>query len=117
MTNADDIEQKQIKICKRYRCDYQPVPPESKLGVALRTLGKSPVNGLRHRPEKDTNGWYLWCGTEFSQGADFFTPLHTMHVEEYCPEVTPYLGLSPGFRFLVAGDHIDVWFDAELLDT
>src|SRR5271165_3753681 len=116
MKNANDLERKQLDICRCYNCEFVMATPESKLGVALRTLGKSPVNGLRHPLEKDTNGWYIWCGTEFSQAADFYSPLHTSHVQEYCPEALPYLGLPPGYRFLLAGDHVDVWFDAKLLD-
>ena len=117
MIDVNDIERKQTDTCARYGCEFVAAPPESKLGIAIRTVGASPVNGLRHPAEKDTNGWYLWCGTEFSQGADFFSPLHTSHVHESCPDVLPYLGLPPGYRFLLAGDHVDVWFDAELLDT
>ena len=115
MMNASDIERKQNDTCKSYRCEFVPSPPESKLGLALRTVGNSPVNGLRHPVKENTNGWYIWCGTELSQSADFFSPLHTSHVQEYCPEVLPYLGLPPGYRFLLAGDHVDIWFDAELL--
>ena len=115
MTRASDIERKQLDICRDFRCEFVATPQESKLGIALRTVGNSPVNGLRHPAEKHTNGWYIWWGTELSQAADFFSPLHTSHVQEYCPEVLPYLGLPPGYRFLIAGGHVDVWFDAELL--
>ena len=79
MTRANDIERNQLETCRHFRCEFVAAPQESKLGIALRTISNSPVNGLRHPAEKDTNGWFIWCGTELSQAADFFSPLHTSH--------------------------------------
>ncbi len=64
-----------------------------------------------------TNGWYIWCSEDFSPRADFFSPLCIEHVYETHPELVGALGLAPGFRFLIAGDHLDVWYDEALLDT
>jgi hypothetical protein len=33
------------------------------------------------------------------------------------PSVVQYLGLPPGWRFLVAGRRVDVWFDETLLNV
>ncbi len=46
----------------------------------------------------------------------FFVPLHVEHLGEWCPEAVPYLALPPGWRFLLAPDYEDVWFDATLLE-
>ena len=95
-----------------------PMKPEAgtKLGIAIETIGKKPINGLRHQPEKGTNGWYIWCGEEFSEKADFFSPLHIEHLKDYLPEVIEYLDLPPGYRFLIDGNNWeDVWFDENLL--
>ena len=46
---------------------------------------------------------------------DFFVPLHVEHLAEWCPGVTKFLALPPGWRFLTAPDHEDVWFDVSLL--
>lgn len=93
-----------------------PPEPESKIGIALSTLGQRPINGLRHRPHGDTCGWYIWCGEELSEAADFFSPLHVTHISEYLAEVVEYLDLPPGYRFLVDGDNWeDIWYDASLL--
>lgn len=97
-----------------------PQRPESgtKLGIALDTIGKQPINGLRHNPENETNGWYIWCGTELSKDPEFFSPLHVEHIAEYLPEVEEYLTLPPGYRFLIDGnDYEDVWFEEELLNA
>ena len=52
-----------------------------------------------------------------SARANFFDPLHVCHIREYLAEVEAYLALEPGFRFLLAGSHVDVWRDESLLDV
>jgi hypothetical protein len=42
--------------------------------------------------------------------------MHVRHLAEECPEILPYLGLPPGWRFLVTPDHEDIWFDQSLLE-
>jgi hypothetical protein len=76
--------------------------------VADRTL--LPVNGLRHPPEGDTTGWYIWAGEEWSDAPDAFQALHVQHLPGWRPEVIPYLALPPGWRFLVAPGYEDVWY-------
>lgn len=89
--------------------------PHIKIGVSVSALhGEWPLNGLRHQPEGDTNGWYIWSG-EFSDAADFFLPLHTKHVDERIPAILPYLALPPGWRFLLAPGYEDIWEDRSLL--
>jgi len=112
---SDPIEAEQIAVCEYYHADYTPAPLDSKLGFALETQDSLPINGLRHPPNGDTNGWYIWGGKELSTHPDFFSPLHMQHVLNRRPEVVKYLGLPPGYRFLVAGNYVDVWFDPKLL--
>jgi hypothetical protein len=113
----DEIENQQCSVCKNYGTEWVPAEPNSKVGFAIQTQGQVPVNGLRHPSEGDTNGWYLWCGPELSSAPDFFSPLHTRHLIERCPEAMKYLGLPPGYRFLIAGNHVDVWYDESLLNV
>jgi hypothetical protein len=105
-----------MAVCSRYGGLPEPPEPSQKVGIAenVRT-GLVPINGLRHRATGDTSGWYIWAGEELSSDPDFFAPLHVHHLEEWCPVVIDYLALPPGFRFLLAGEHVDVWFDATLL--
>ena len=105
----------QKDLCVERGVGYVPAPPESKLGFALSTKGKLPINGLRHPMVGDTNGWYIWCGANFSIDAEFFEPVHASHFYEAYPEVAKFLGLPPGFRFLFSSDGVDVWFDESLL--
>jgi len=38
-------------------------PNHLKVGIARNvTSGLMPINGLRHPPEGDTTGWYIWAG-------------------------------------------------------
>lgn len=92
--------------------------PRDKLGISCNVReGIQPINGLRHPPSGDTSGWYIWAGVELSDDEDFFQPLHVEHVEEWCPGIGKYLGLAPGWRFLIAPGHEDVWFDQSLLNV
>jgi hypothetical protein len=103
-------------VCERFGARFSESSSESKVGIALETLELAPLNGMRISPDPGTCGWYIWGG-EYSAAPDFFQPLHVAHLQEQCPQVLPYLGLAPGWRFLLAPDHEDVWFDLKLLNT
>ena len=46
----------------------------------------------------------------------FFSPLHFEHIDQYLPEISGYLNLPPGWRFLIdAKGYEDIWFDEHLL--
>ena len=106
--------EKQKEICTRFGVNILTPDANEKLGIALTTIGKLPINGLRHPIEKGTCGWYIWCGEELSEDPDFFKPLHAKHINEYLPTIEKYLALPVGFRFLVAGNHEDIWLDESI---
>lgn len=107
----------QRATCRRFNAEYCEAPLGLKVGISenVRT-GVVPVNGLRHPPVGDTTGWYIWAGEKLLDTPDFFKPLHVAHLDEWCPQVMKYLALPPGWRFLIADDYEDVWFDESLLD-
>jgi hypothetical protein len=112
------LHEAQQELCAKYDAEFYPAPPETKLGIAENVRrGLLPINGLRHPPSGDTSGWYVWGGEELSRDTDFFKPLHIEHLDEWCPRIQKYLGLAPGWRFLVADDYEDVWFDPTLLEV
>jgi hypothetical protein len=111
------IEEMQKAICAQYATEYVAALDNSKTGFALSTKGLTPINGLRHPVEGETSGWYIWCGEKFSDAPDFFVPLHTRHLYEEHSEIAHLLGLPPGYRFLLVGDFLDVWYDASLLNV
>ncbi|MBI3244285.1 MAG: hypothetical protein HYZ49_18555 [Chloroflexi bacterium] len=108
----------QQEICRKHGAIYEPVLINSKIGITENTKEHVyPLNGLRIRSEGDTSGWYIWAGQgEPSDDPSFFKPLHIAHLETWYPEVVPYLGLPPGWRFLLAQNYEDVWFDSKLLE-
>jgi len=113
-----NIEKIQKDICEKFNAEYFPSSAELKLGIALNVKdGTFPINGLRHKPDNDTTGWYIWAGEELSEDPNFFKPLHVKHIKNWCPEVQKFLGLPPGWRFLLANEYEDVWFDESLLDV
>lgn len=102
-------------MCKRFGVAPFHTPSNLKVGIALNVKdGMFPINGLRHSPEAGTSGWYIWAGVDSSDSDDFFQPLHLDHLSEWCPDVLRYLALPPGWRFLVAPDYEDVWYDESL---
>ena len=108
------LEDKQKSICKKFSASYQFCDLSLKVGVSLNVKdGVRPINGLRVKEENGTTGWYIWAG-DWSDAADFFVPLHGMHLNEWAEIVMPYLGLPEGWRFLVAEDDEDVWEDSKL---
>lgn len=102
-------------VAERFGTLPVPVDKSLKVGIArnVRT-DLQPLNALRHPPEGDTSGWYIWAG-ELSYDPDFFVPLHISHLAEWCPQILPFLSLPPGWRVLVAPGYEDVWFDEALL--
>ncbi len=105
----------QKAICKRFGSPVISVGAEFKVGVAIASLKLTPLNALRHPIKGDTCGWYIWGGEKLSDDPAFFQPLHASHLEAYCPGITPYLALAPGWRVLLAPDYEDVWFDESLV--
>jgi hypothetical protein len=106
----------QIALCAKYGVPFVHSPAHWKVGVARNVRdGTCPLNGLRHPPEGDTTGWFIWAGDDLPGDPGFFVPLHVAHLDEWCPSVIPYLGLPPGWRFLIAPGYEDVWEDRSLL--
>jgi hypothetical protein len=107
----------QKALCTRYGVPHVPAPDFGKIGIAANLRdGAVPLNGLRHPPTSGMTGWYLWAGETWSDDPAFLAPLHLTHLTERCPQLLPYLGLPPGWRFLIAGAYEDVWYDAKLLN-
>ena len=108
----------QHEICEKFDSEWVLSELELKIGIADNVLTDLiPINGLRHPIEKGTTGWYIWSGESFSDGPDFFKPYCIKHLTELKPEIIKYLGLPPGFRFLIDNKGFeDIWEDKSLLD-
>jgi hypothetical protein len=111
----DWIEEQKL-LCEHHGASYVESPVMFKIGISKNVKDRLyPINGLRHPLEGDTTGWYIWAG-DYSEDPDFFIPLHVAHLEEWCPMAIKFLGLPPGWRFLVAHDYEYVWDDPSLLN-
>lgn len=116
MGSTNTAWQEQVAVSRRFGVEPLAAPRDMKVGVARNVAsGLQPLNGLRHPPEGDTTGWYIWAGETLEQDPDFFQPMHVDHLYAIRPDVIPYLALPPGWRFLLAPDHEDVWQDVSLL--
>ena len=110
------MEELQKELCRKYEAEFLLSPTDLKVGITANVQeGIVPINGLRHPPEADTTGWYIYAGEELSDDPDFFKSLQVEHLDDWCPQIKKYLGLAPGWRFIIAGDYEDVWFDESLL--
>lgn len=105
------IEEQQKDLCKRHGSNFVTPNPEAKIGIAIETIGKQPIRGVRLPPENGTDGWYVYCGN-YSDDPDFYKPVHVHHVADVLPQILPFLGLEVGFNFIADNDgYEDVWRD------
>jgi len=112
-----EIETSQLETCRKYGVACVPSDLNLTLGISDNFFsGELPLNGLRHPPNGSTCGWFLWAGETLSDAADFFKPVHIYHLVDRRAPIVRYLGLPPGWRFLVADAYEDVWFDSTLLE-
>ena len=107
----------QQSVCSQFGSAFSPPEEDSKVGIALATLGLAPLNALRHPAERGTCGWHIWGGEILSQDPEFFQPLHVHHLVQHCPAIIPYLALAPGWRILLAPSQLEVWHDPSLLNV
>ena len=117
MTTWDQYAEEQKVLCYKYKVRWTETGFGLFIGLSDDVFnGLNPVNGLRQPICDKTAGWYIWAGEEFSQAEDFFKPYHASHLLEMRPSIIKYLGLPPGFRFLIDDNgYEDVWEDRELL--
>ncbi len=115
MMTPQEINEKRARLAVKYSFEPCPAVMDDKVGIARNIkTGQVPINGVRCLPENGTSGWYIWAGETMPDDADFFVPLHLSHLGDWCPDVLPYLELPPGWRFLIAPGHEDVWFDPQV---
>jgi len=114
VTGADAVLAEQRVTCRRVGADFEHCVPGLKVGISRELLSNphgAPLHGLRTRPSPTTTGWYLWSG-EMSDVPDFFVPIHLVHIWHSHAHILPYLGMARGWRFLIAPEYEDIWFDS-----
>jgi hypothetical protein len=115
---SETLEELQRRVCKAYGAEYVPPAPGTKVGIALQTMGRTPVSAVRLKPTETTCGWFIFAGAEWSDDADFYQPLCVEHLPDYCESALPFLALPPGWRFHTDGQkEYGASFDPTLLQT
>ncbi|TWG18929.1 hypothetical protein FHU34_114303 [Micromonospora taraxaci] len=114
-----NVSAAQRDVCRRFAVEPSPPTQQTMIGIALsRPRELEPLNALRHPISGNSNGWFVWRGPGIPQDDDeFFAPIHIEHLDEYAPELEPYLALPPGWGVVLAPDYEDVWYDETLLDV
>jgi len=113
------IETEQRRLCERWQAPYEPTAWDLRLGISADFGHTLPLHGLHEKPAGGTSGWYLWSGNRELAAVPVgeLHALHAVHLKESHPEILRFLGLPPGWRFLAAPGHEDVWFDDRLLSS
>lgn len=92
----------QKDLCDKYSVPCVACGPNEIVGIAKNVVsGLKPINALRHAIENDTSGWYIWAGEQFYETDNFFQPMHVKHLHDINPDMIKFLGLPPGYRFLI----------------
>lgn len=113
----ETTQARQQVVCQRFKAPYVPCAPELTVGIARNVKnGVRPLNGLRLPQDEANSCWYIWAGDQLSLAPDFFVTLPVSELAQWAPLVIPYLGLPPGWRFVVTEHHEDAWEDTELID-
>lgn len=113
------MEKAQKALYELHKAPYRAVNLNEMIGISQTALnGAKLIHGLRHPSTDTTSGWYIWSG-ELLDSPDFFQPLHLEHAIKLRPDIIPYLGLPPGWRFMIdtSAKHEDVWRDETLLSA
>lgn len=100
--------------------DVEPRRPQPTdgMGLAMETLRDLPLKGMRYMQPEGSSGWYIWGGEQKLDTADFFTAIQVRDVDDYLPNIRPFLDLPPGYCFEIEkGGRHKVWFDGDLLDV
>jgi hypothetical protein len=109
------LEQK--ACCAKFNVEWIEADFDLIIGISDNVFSDViPINGLRHPIEKGTTGWYVWSGEKFNYEDNFFKPYCVKHLIDKKPEILKYLGLPPGYRFLIDNkNYEDIWEDINLL--
>lgn len=132
-------QDQQKRLCEEYRAEYLPTPDESLVVVDRRLLepqGASGgflrrrflgmpqmMRGMRHPPDTTddgqlVSGWWIWFGDKRPRGFEkHYKTVHAAHLPQSLGTVVEFLGLAPGWSFMINEVSRDVWWDDSLLDV
>ena len=107
----EELIAEQKLLCEEFDSAYVKVNPDDEVAIAIQTLDKDPIVGIRKKPEAGSKvAWYIYGG-ELAEGEEnLFEIVSVTKLLEIFPDVLPYLALEEGFRFMIDQDEYeDVW--------
>ena len=108
-----ELIEEQKLVCEEFGSAYRPVKETDVVAVALHTLNKEPIVGLRKLPDENSVSWFIYGG-ELGDGEEFFEIITVKVLEKEFPDALPYLALDTGYRFMIdADDYEDVWKEGD----
>lgn len=109
-SNMQEFIEEQKLLCEEFDSAYIKVNDDDLIAIAVHTLNKEPIVGIRKKTPDDENvEWFIYGG-ELEEGNDFFEIITVKKLEEIFPDAIPYLALERGFRFMIdQDDYEDVW--------
>ncbi|MDO5541780.1 MAG: hypothetical protein Q4F77_00590 [Acinetobacter sp.] len=110
---AELIEEQKL-LCEEFGSAYIAVSGDDIVAVAVQTLNKDPIVGLRKAPEGEEKvAWYIYGG-ELGEDEVNFETMPVRELQDILPDVLPYLALEQGYRFMIdADDYEDVWKEGD----
>jgi hypothetical protein len=75
--NWNIVTQEEKAKCQALGSEFWPIELDQKIGISSNDKdGIVPINGLRHLPEPDTTGWYIWAEKEMGTIRDTYRPTY-----------------------------------------
>jgi hypothetical protein len=112
-TMDKELIEEQKLVCEEFGSAYLPVKETDVIAIALHTLNKEPIVGLRKLPDENKVSWFIYGG-ELGDGEEFFEIISVKELEKEFPDALPYLALDTGYRFMIdADDYEDVWKEGD----
>jgi hypothetical protein len=109
----DELIAEQKLLCEEFGSAYKVVSGDDVVAVAVQTLDKDPLVGIRKLPDTEGVSWYIYGG-ELAEGFDTFETMTVRELQDILPDVLPYLALDIGYRFMIDGDdYEDVWKEGD----
>lgn len=113
---TDPEIRRQIQTCERLEADFVVASADALIAFCEPFDAEcGVVHGLRSVAAGRQTGWHVWTGDADADDIGFFNVLHVRDFVSLCPAVGPFLGLAPGWRFIVDGGGPRAWFDPSLL--
>ena len=108
-----ELIEEQKLVCEEFGSAYLPVKETDVVAIALHTLNKEPIVGLRKVADDSNASWFIYGG-ELDGGEDFFEIITVQTLEKEFPNALPYLALDTGYRFMIdSDDYEDVWKEGD----